>query len=137
MRFVIALTALALCGAQVARMERLPRVGDKFTAPDSGATAGVCMVSPGQMDKCIKVAVHGIEYTVAYRRKSRLQGPTVTYIHTSDPAFRSPSGFRVGDSIDVDFAEVRKAPGFEVYAGVKKRGLDAGGRLQRNGDRGY
>lgn len=74
------------------------------------------MVSPGQIDKCSKVEVAGVQYTIAYRKKG-LGKPVVTYIHTSDPKFVSPAGHRVGDLIDLDYRQAVRAPGFEVYAG--------------------
>ena len=101
-------------------MERLPPVGGRFSVPSEGS-AGLCMVSPGQMDKCSSVEVAGVQYTVAYRKKG-IGKPIVTYIHTTDPKFVSPAGNRVGDLIEVDYRQVVRAPGFEVYAGPQSGG---------------
>jgi hypothetical protein len=99
-RCVIVLVMANLCFAEeFPHLLRLPSVGARFNVPGN-ASAGLCMVSPGQMDKCSRVEVAGVQYTVAYRKKG-LGKPIVTYIHTTDPKFVSPAGHRVGDLIQV------------------------------------
>jgi hypothetical protein len=115
LRWVIVVVTASLCLAEeFAHLERLPSVGARFRVPGNGL-AGLCMVSPGQMDKCSRVEVAGVQYTVAYRKKG-LGKPIVTYLHTSDPKFVSPAGHRVGDLIQVDHGRIVRAPGFEIYA---------------------
>lgn len=79
------------------------------------------MVSPGQLDKCSKVFIDGVQYTIAFRKRSWLRGNVVTYVHTQDPNFRSPEGLRIGDTLLVNKeADIVAAPGFEIYVRDKK-----------------
>ena len=49
----------------------------------------------------------------------------VTYIHTADPKFLSPSGKRVGEILEANFSQIVRAPGFEMYGGGPIRGWTA------------
>ena len=69
------------------------------------------------MDKCVKVMIAGVEYTIAFRSKARKHA-LVTYMHTADPKFRSPSGQRIGDVVEARYTETVRAPGFEIYVGT-------------------
>lgn len=112
------LTASLLCATEsIARLEKLPLVGSRLNVPKPAISVGLCMVSPGQMDKCFRAEVLGVQYTVAFRRKAKFRKPVVTYVHTTDPGFLSPSGKRVGDLLEVSYPQIVKAPGFEIYAG--------------------
>jgi hypothetical protein len=107
--------------------EKLPQIGRHFVArPEAGEQLGLCMVSPGQMDKCAEVIVNGAHYTIAFRKRSWLRGDVVTYLHTVDPSFRSTSGARVGDTLFLeDRSEILPSPGFEEYAGRIDNGWHA------------
>lgn len=107
------------------QMMKLPSLGSRLDGPRLPDSTGLCMVSPGQMDKCAKVEVAGVQYSVAFRKKGRLGKPVVTYIHTTDPKFLSPSGKRVGDFLEVNFSQIVRAPGFEMYGGRSIRGWTA------------
>ncbi len=59
------LTASIISAApQSGHLERLPALGSRFDAPGGGDSAALCMVSPGEMDKCARVEVAGVQYTV-------------------------------------------------------------------------
>ena len=107
------------------QMKKLPSLGSRIDVSGLPKSTGLCMVSPGQMDKCAKVEVAGVQYRVAFRKKGRLGKPMVTYIHTSDPKFLSPSGKRVGEILEVAFSQIVRAPGFEMYGGGPIRGWAA------------
>src|SRR5262245_8088949 len=115
MPMVCFLGAVVIWGSTLIRLDKLPKVGDEFKV--RADSVGLCMVRPGQMDSCSMVEVNGVQYAVAYRKKSRSKGPVVTYLHTTDPKFVSPDGKRVGDSMEIDYLKVVPAPGFEIYAG--------------------
>lgn len=97
-----------------------PEIGKRIAVPRT-AEVGLCMSSPGQMDKCFKATVNGIKFMIAYRRSGPL-GNVVTYVHTDDPGFTSPEGLRVGDVVSISDPEsIIAAPGFEIY-GRKGKG---------------
>ena len=123
---LLALILVMVSGAaQIAAMNKLPMIGERLVVAKSlRESSGVCMVSPGQMDKCIKATIGGVEYTIAFRAKSK-KPAVVTYMHTADPKFRSPSGQRIGDVVEVRFDQTIKAPGFEIYAGAVSGGWTA------------
>lgn len=116
--------ALVVCAASMlfgaepfTHRAKLPAVGSWMKAPRVPGLMRLCMISPGQMDKCANVQVSGVKYSVAFRKKGRFGKPVVTNIYTSDTKFISPSGDRVGDLLEVSFSQVVPAPGFEIYAG--------------------
>ena len=117
MSLVVLMVTATANSAPIPSMNKLPTVGKRFVvAKNLRESSGVCMVSPGQMDRCIKAMIGGVEFTIAYRAKSK-KSSVVTYMHTADPNFRSPSAQRVGDVVEVRYSEIVKAPGFEIYAG--------------------
>jgi hypothetical protein len=126
-RFALAVFAASMLfgNEPFTQMKTLPSLGSRIDVPGLPDSTGLCMVSPGQMDKCAKVEVAGVQYSVAFRKKGWLRKPVVTYIHTSDPKFLSPSGKRVGDFLEVNFTQIVRAPGFEMYGGGPIRGWTA------------
>ena len=92
------LTIAPICASQELVLRKLPAIGKSLAAP-SPAVTDMCMVNPSQLDRCFHATVSQIEFTIAYRVKSRFAGPLATYIHTKDPKFRSPSGLAIGDSM--------------------------------------
>jgi hypothetical protein len=98
------------------RLEEVPEIGSPAPTKKLRDT-GVCMVSPGQMDRCAHVEIRGITYTVAFRRKPGSRKEVVTYVHTDDQKFRTKNGKRVGDTLIVlGRSTLTSAPGFEIYA---------------------
>ena len=116
---VCVLAMLSTLTVKSSPIEKLPKVGDEFNVPSDSDSVGLCMVSPGQMDSCLITSVDGVEYSIAYRKKSKVGKPIVTYIHTKDTKFVSPTRKRVGDSIEVSYAQLVPSPGFEIYAGKR------------------
>jgi hypothetical protein len=115
-RYVVLVLVANLCVAEEAiHLTKVPFVGTRFHAP-ADASAGLCAISPGQIDECSRVEVAGVQYAVAYRRK-RFGRHSMTHIHTIDPRFVSTAGNRVGDFIQVERDRILSAPGFEIYAG--------------------
>src|ERR1700686_40728 len=112
MFFIMSLVLLEQdMNAQEGKLAREPEIGKRISVPAT-AEIGRCMSSSGQLDKCFRGTVDGIKYTVAFRRRG-LRGNVVTYVHTDDPAFKSPDGLHVGDAFAIEKVEaVVGAPGF-------------------------
>lgn len=101
------------------KLKAEPQLGKHIVVP-RGAELGVCMSSPGQLDKCFRAVVNGIKYTVAFRRRG-LRGNIATHVYTDDQKFQSPEGLRVGDVVAVENPEsLIAAPGFEIYGNKGK-----------------
>lgn len=94
-----------------------PQLGERIMVR-RGAELGLCMSSPGQLDKCFRMTANGVKYTVAFRRRG-LRGNVATHVYTDDSKFQSLDGLRVGDIATVENSEsIIAAPGFEIYAKV-------------------
>lgn len=70
----------------------------------------ICMTQPAQMDPCVEARIAGINYTIAYREKTH----RITYIFTSDRAFQTADGVRVGEAMDLGEEQILAAPGWEI-----------------------
>ena len=80
---------------------------------------GLCAISPGQIDQCVKVEVPGVEYAVAHLVKSGFSGRIVTCVSTIAVRFRAPTGRKVGNSIEFRYVEATQSPGVKVYTARK------------------
>jgi hypothetical protein len=110
---VLQFAAISAESSEIA--ERALRIGSRIPRSVSVKDEGLCMSSPGQMDRCIKIVVNTVEFRVAYRRKSLFGGRVITYIHTNDTSFRTLEDLKVGDTVKInDRNNLLAAPGFEV-----------------------
>jgi hypothetical protein len=70
----------------------------------------ICMTQPAQMDPCVEARIAGINYTIAYGEKTG----RITYVFTSDKAFRTTDGVRVGETVDLSEEQILAWPGWEI-----------------------
>lgn len=115
---LLALVTSVLAAAEPVRLTAVPLMGQRLSPPtNKGVGTTYWMVSPGQIDKCFFAEVDGVAFTVAYRTREPSNQTFVTYLCTTDEDFVSPAGRRVGDVVEVEFADLQATPGFEIYAG--------------------
>ncbi len=109
-------------------LEKLPNVGDtlqgtKFDEIDKSDL--YLMTGPAQFDLSFAAEVDGILYSVAFDKKH-----IVTFVATTDSAFASPEGIKVGTPMTETFKisgidSIDKLAGFAYYVPLKS-GWNAG-----------
>jgi hypothetical protein len=108
--------ALMASSQEVSRMNAVPHVGDTVALKNlSGGERGLCMVSPGQMDRCADILANGVRYRIAFRKHTESRRFVCTYVHTDDPKFALKT-LSVGAEVVAKSTDLIPSPGFEVYA---------------------
>ena len=95
-------------------LRRMPLIGERLFVP-SNVDLGRCMVSPGQMDRCIVAEFGGIRFVVGFGESGKRRN-IISYMHTDDPSFKMTGDLRVGSVLVAAPTRLVDAPGFEIYA---------------------
>lgn len=111
MKLAIFFAVILLTFGAYQKPEQPPEIGSKLAAKDvPKKNKRHFMTHSAQFRPYIKKVINGVEYVIAYDKKTR----EVTYLYTDDADFKNSKGLKVGDYIEVKGRDVVAYPGWEV-----------------------